>query len=68
MHGPKGRSDNKVNSGKVTDRQCYKCQQCDRNQTQSYQPGYRLDQKLLALQLSVKGNGLLGTGRTIKAE
>jgi len=31
MHGPKGGSDNKVNSGNVTDRQRYECKQCGCN-------------------------------------
>ena len=65
MHSPKCGSDNKVNSGKVNPRQRYKCQQCDCNQTQSYQHGYRLDKKLLALQLYLQGNGLRGTGRIL---
>ena len=65
MHGPTCGSENKVNSGKVNPRQRYKCQQCGCNWTQSYQHGYRLDPKLLALQLYLRGNGLLVTGRIL---
>ena len=65
MDCPKCGSDNKVNSGKVNERQRYKCKECGCNYTQSYQHGYRLDKKLLALQLYLEGNGLRGTGRIL---
>ena len=65
MPRPKCGSDNKVNSGTVKEKQRYKCKQCGCNYTQSYQHGYRLDKKLLALQLYLKGNGLRATGRIL---
>ena len=65
MPRPKCGSDNKVNSGKVNERQRYKCKECGCNYTQSDQHGYRLDKKLLALQLYLEGNGLRGTGRIL---
>ena len=65
MPCPKCGSDNKVNKGKVKEKQRYKCKQCGCNYTQLYQHGYRLDKKLWAFQLYLEGNGLRGTGRIL---
>ena len=45
MPCPKCGSENKVNSGKVKERQRHKCKQCGCNYTQSFQHGYRLYKK-----------------------
>lgn len=65
MHCPKCGSENKVKSGKVIEKQRYKCRDCGCNYTQSYKQGYRLDKKLMALQLYLEGNGFRGIGRIL---
>ena len=65
MHCPKCGSESKVKSGKIKEKQRYKCKECSCNYTQSYRNGYRLDKKLLALQLYLEGNGFRGSGRIL---
>ena len=65
MYCPKCGSDNKVKSGKIKEKQRYKCKECGCNYTQAYKHGYRLDKKMLALQLYLEGNGFRGSGRIL---
>ena len=65
MYCPKCGSENNVRSGKIKGRQRYKCKGCGCNYTQSHKHGYRLDKKLLALQLYLEGNGFRGAGRIL---
>ena len=65
MYCPKCGSESKVKSGKIKEKQRYKCKECGCNYTQSHKHGYRLDKKWLALQLYLEGNGFRGSGRIL---
>ena len=65
MYCPKCKSEKKIKSGKIKEKQRYQCKDCACNYTQSYRHGYDLQKKLMALKLYLEGNGFRGSGRIL---